>query len=322
MSKSPLISVVVLNYNGLMYLKRTIPPILELKYPNYEVIVIDNCSDDGSIEYLRKINGIKLIESTCLEGKNSACNRAIDSAKGKYVLLLDNDALITEENILKNLMERYDKNKNTGVLALSFYDENSNVSKSYGDFFGYYFITEKKPIPLDELKKYDNCLTGFPEGKGLFIKRCIWQEVGGYDPHLKFGGDDTDIGIKLWLMGYINYIYSRTVQIHIGMPERQDNKKYAIKWNNVFYAHLYTIVKNYSFFNMMITLFLYSCFGFIKSLKQSIFRVDIRSFLSFFSGYYLFIKNLPIAIEKRKDIQARRVIKYDLFLKIKPSRLD
>jgi len=320
MSKYPLVTVVVVNSNGLKYLKRTIPPILGLKYPNYEVIVIDNCSGDGSLEYLRKINGIKLTESTCLEGKNSACDRAIDSAKGEYVLLLDNDALITEENILKNLMERYDKNKNTGVLALSFYEENSNVSKSYGYFLGYYFIRENKPISVEELKKHDNCLTGFPEGKGLFIKKRIWQEVGGYDPHLKFGGDDTDLGIKLWLMGHRNYIYSRTVQIHIGLPERQDNRKFAIKWKNIFYAHLYTIVKNYSFFNMIITLILYSCFGFIKSVKQSLFRADIRSFLSFFSGYYLFIKNLPIAIEKRKEMQSRRVVKEDIFLKIRQGR--
>lgn len=320
MSKYPLVSVVVVNSNGLKYLKRTIQAILELDYPNYEIIVIDNCSADGSLGYLRKINGIKLIESTCLEGKNSACNRAIDSAKGEYVLLLDNDALITEKNILKNLMERYDKNKNAGVLALSFYDENFNVSKSYGYFLGYYFITEKKSIPLEELKKYDNCLTGFPEGKGLFIKKCIWQEVGGYDPHLKFGGDDTDLGIKLWLMGYRNYIYSKTVQLHIGLPERQDNKKYAIKWKNIFYAHLYTIVKNYGFFNMIITLILYSCFGFIKSAKQSLFRADIRSFFSFFSGYYLFIKNLPIAIDKRKEMQSRRVVKEDIFLKIRQGR--
>lgn len=320
MNKYPLISVVVLNYNGLKYLKRTIPPILGLKYPNYEVIVVDNGSTDGSLEYVRKIERIKLVKSPRLREKNFACNYAIERAKGEYILLLDNDAIITEENILKNLIDRYNKNKRTGVIGLSFYDEGFKISKSYGYFLGYYFITEKKPILVEELKKYDNSLTGFPEGKGLFIKKYIWQKVGGYDSHLKFGGEDNDLGIKLWLMGYRNYIYSRTIQLHIGMPERQDNTKYALKWKEMFYANLYTIVKNYGFFNMVITLFLYSCFGFIKSVKQALFRCDICPLLSFFSGYYLFIKNLPVAIKKRKEIQAGRVVKEDIFLKIKPTK--
>ena len=47
--KKPLISIVMLNYNGLKYLKSTIHPILKLDYPNYEFIIVDNCSTDGSI---------------------------------------------------------------------------------------------------------------------------------------------------------------------------------------------------------------------------------------------------------------------------------
>lgn len=317
-SKPPLISVVMLNYNGLKYLKRTILPILKLDYPNYEFIIVDNGSTDGSLEYIKKFKKIRLIKSPRLREKNFACNYAIKRAKGEYILLLDNDALITEKNILNELIKRY--TKETGVIGLSFYEDGFNYSKSYGGYLSYYFIKENGLLSVSKLKRYDSYKIGFPEGKALFISKQKWDEVEGYDDNLIFGGDDNDLGIKLWLRGYKNYLYSKTIQIHLGLQERKDNEKYRIKIKEMFYAHLYTVVKNYRYHNMGITLVGLSIFLFLKSIKQSVFRFHPGPFFAFFQGYYLFLKNLPVALKKRKEIQSKRVIKEDIFLKIKPPK--
>jgi hypothetical protein len=63
-------------------------------------------------------------------------------------------------------------------------------------------------------------------------------------------------------------------------------------------------------------------FAFIKSIKQSIFRLHLGPIFSFFHGYYLFIKMLPITLKKREDIQLKRVIKEDIFLKIRPPKFN
>jgi glycosyltransferase involved in cell wall biosynthesis len=110
-NKKPIISVVMLNYNGINYIKRTIPPLLKLNYPNYEIIIVDNGSTDGSIEYINSIKNIKLIRSPRKKRKNFACNYAIKQAKGEYILLLDNDILINQKNILKELYNRASKTK-------------------------------------------------------------------------------------------------------------------------------------------------------------------------------------------------------------------
>jgi GT2 family glycosyltransferase len=227
---------------------------------------------------------------------------------------MDNDSLIVNNNLILELIRRY--TKKTGVIGLAFHDEDSKYSNSLG-YLGYYYIKLNKKIDLNNIKKYDSCEIGFPEGKALFISRARWMEVGGYDNHLMFGGDDSDLGIKLWLKGYKNYFYSKTIQVHLGSPERQNNKKYFLKWKEMLYAHLYTVVKNYTFLNMLITLFGLSIFGLLKSIKQSVQRESMGPLFSFLGGYYLFLKNLPIAIKKRKIIQKQRVMKDDIFLKVR-----
>lgn len=321
MNDPPLISIVIVNYNGLAYLKKTIPPILQLDYPRYEAIVVDNGSTDGSIEFIKKTEGISLLQSPRLREKNFACNYGITHAAGDYVLLLDNDVVINEKKILNNLYTFYKSSDNVGCIGLAAYNEGDVCSKNYGSFLGYCFIKEKSCLRFSKIKELHGIEIGFPAGIAIFISSDIWKHVGGYDEHLIFGGDDNDLGIKLSLMGYKNYLYSNSIQIHIGMPERGNNTKYALKWKEMFYAHLYTIAKNYSFHAMLVTLFLYSFFGFFKSVKQSLFRHDVHPFLSFFSGYYIFLINLPTAIEKRKEIQSKRIVKFDRFLKIKPPEV-
>jgi GT2 family glycosyltransferase len=311
----------MLNYNGLKYLKRTIPPILKLDYPNYEFIIVDNGSTDGSIEFIKKFKKIRLIQSPRLREKNFACNYAIKRAKGEFILLIDNDLLITENSLLKSLISESKIHKDLGSLSLSFYNEGENFFKDYGGFFNYLFIKDRKKVLLNKYKKFNSIEIGFPQGLGFLIKKELWLKIGGYDEHLKFGGDDNDLGIRLLLMGYKNYLYSQTIQKHLGLPERQDNKKYSLKSKEMFYSQLYTIVKDFKFFNMIITLIGHSGFMFLKLTKRAIFRLHYSPFLAFFQGYYLFLKNLPYNLKKRKEIQSKRVIKEDIFLKIKPPKI-
>jgi GT2 family glycosyltransferase len=312
----------MLNYNGLKYLKRTIPPILKLDYPNYEFIIVDNGSTDGSIEFINKFKRIRLIKSPRLREKNFACNYAIKRAKGGYILLLDNDIIIREKRVLHSLMNNYYGLDKPGTLSFAYTNEGENLSKGYGCFFSYYFNREILYLNKNQIININNIKVGSPAGIGLFIKSSLWKDLGGYDDNLIFGGDDNDLGIKVWLMGYKNYLYSKTIQTHLGFVERQDNKKYPLRFKEIFYAHLYTVVKDFKFFNMVTTILGHSTFMFLKSIKQSFSRRHLGPFISFFQGYFLFLKNLPVALKKRKEIQSKRVIKEDIFLKIRPPKFD
>ena len=315
----PTISIVVINYNGKVYLEETLPPLLNLNYPNYEIIVVDNGSTDGSINFLKKLKKIKLIESKRIGEKNYACNLGISKSKGEYILLMDNDLIITDSNLLNNLLLEANYLHNWGVMSLAYYNRGEKLTKIYGSFKSFCFSYEKPAISFDEVIQMHGTTIGSPNGAGFFIKKELWDKVEGYDDHLPFGGDDDDIGIKLWLYGYVNYLYSKSIQIHIGMPERTDTYKYSVKLQKNVYAHMYTIVKNFKIINIFITLIGYIIFSFAKAIKQSIKRRSFKPLTATLIGYFTFIKNIPTALEKRKKIQKKRIIKNDIFLKIRPK---
>ncbi len=97
----PKVSVVVLTYNNLALNKYCITSVLEkTAYPNYELIVIDNLSTDGTVDYLRELEKqkhprLKIIFNTENSGFAGGNNKAIDEADGKYVVLLNNDTVVT-----------------------------------------------------------------------------------------------------------------------------------------------------------------------------------------------------------------------------------
>ncbi|MEM0054446.1 MAG: glycosyltransferase [Nitrososphaeria archaeon] len=92
---SPLVSVIILNYNGGDSVKRCIRSVLNSKYPNIEVVVFDNASKDGSYEEIlrefRALDNLKIIRSDVNYGFAKGNNVALNYAKGDYILFLNND---------------------------------------------------------------------------------------------------------------------------------------------------------------------------------------------------------------------------------------
>jgi GT2 family glycosyltransferase len=312
-------SIIIINFNGLQYLKRTLASVLELNYPDCEIIVADNGSEDGSIEYVQQISEVRLVQSPVYGSKNYAANYAVNQAQGDYILFLDNDLVLTEKEILKNLVNRYEQLDKCACLSLAYVNEGEKKTKGYGCFVSFFYSWSKPVISIEEVRKRHLSLIGTPQGACFFIKKNIWKELNGYDTFLTFGGDDDDLGMKAWMRGYKNYLYSKSIQIHIGLAERTDTKKYSEKFGKKTFAHLYTIIKNFNVINMIVSLFLYIHFNFLKSIKQSVVRLSASPLLNYIKGCFWFFKSLNVAWKKRKEIQSWRLSKKDIFLRIRPE---
>jgi hypothetical protein len=105
MSEHPLVSIVVLNWNGKDMLKTCLQSLSHLTYPNYEIIVVDNASTDGSPEMVRRdFPSAKVIVNEENLGFAAGCNVGIRVAKGKLIALFNNDA-IAEPAWLTKLVE-------------------------------------------------------------------------------------------------------------------------------------------------------------------------------------------------------------------------
>jgi len=319
--KDPKISVVMLNHNGLKYLKKTIHPILKLDYSNYEFIIVDNGSTDGSTAFIKKFKKIKLIENKENLGYSKGKNIGVKNAKGKYILLLDNDILIKDKDVLNELSKKY--KRSMGFIQILLLDINQKKTKHYGLYFSIYGVnSHQKSINIKNILKQSKNLIKIPSPTGgcMFFNKNNWNKIGGFDESQKFNIDDIDIGPRAFNLGYKNFLYTKKYFIHLGVKNAKTNKIYAKRFNLIFSGHGRSMIKNYNIKNLLLRFPVFFLFQLSKAIKYSFKRKTFAVFTSFIKSIKLFLKNLPDTLKQRKKIQSERKIKEDLFLKIKTPR--
>ncbi len=126
----PLVSIVTPIYNGSNTIKYTIESVLNQTYTNFEMIIVDDVSDDDTVkiikEYQDKDSRIKLIALTRKGGASVARNKAIRKAKGKYIAFLDGDDLWKKDKLEKQIKFMEDNNVYFSYTDYSYIDENGN----------------------------------------------------------------------------------------------------------------------------------------------------------------------------------------------------
>ena len=146
-TKQPLITVVMPNYNGHRFVEQAIDSVLNQTYPNFELLVVDDCSKDDSLQLVQqKAQSDDRVRVIALEhnaGVANARNVGIKEAKGKFIALLDNDDLWTEDKLERQLALA---NKGADIVYCSydFIDEQNNPIK--------------KPFIVPQQTNFNNCL--------------------------------------------------------------------------------------------------------------------------------------------------------------------
>jgi GT2 family glycosyltransferase len=320
--QKPLISIVMLNWNGLHYLKRTIPAILNVDYPNLEFIIVDNGSDDGSIGFIKKFKRIKLTQNRKNLGYSKGKNKGMLEAEGEYILCLDNDVLVDDKKMIDKLLGSCDEN--TGFLMPILIDLNEKKTDRYGIFFAVYgYYAHKKKVSLASIMCSNNLLPiGAPLGGIFFIKKSVWNHLGYFDESQDFNLDDIDIGPRAYIFGYKNFLLTDTYAVHVGINKTQYAKCYASRFRTMFSGHARSMLKNYKFSNLIYRFPIFFFFQFFKAIRYSFKNTSPRVFGAFLWSVCFFIKNLPDTLKQKKIIQSKRVVKKDIFLKIKPPKFE
>ncbi len=123
--KCPLVSIIILNWNGKKLLKDCLSSLFKLtSYPNYKVIVVDNGSTDGSVEYVKKhfpkADILPLDKNYGFsKGNNEGIKYALKKYNPKYILLLNNDTEIIQKDWLTKMVEVAESDKKIGIVGCS-----------------------------------------------------------------------------------------------------------------------------------------------------------------------------------------------------------
>lgn len=203
------VSVIIVNYNTLELTKNTIESVFEkTEVLNFEIILVDNASTDGSAEFFENNykERIILIKNSENLGFGRANNKGIEIAKGKYIFLLNSDTLLIN-NAIKILFDFMEQNIECGVCGGNLFDRDNRPVHSfkkelvniYSDFdFIKNFILKliyKKRIDFNYTNK--NIEVGYITGADMFIRKKILEKVGIFDSDFFMYFEETELTTRI-----------------------------------------------------------------------------------------------------------------------------
>ena len=224
MSKNPLVSIVVLNYNAGELLLNCIESIKKSSYKNLEIIVVDNISTDKSQKICKeKHPDIKLIQNNKNFGYCEGNNIGIREAKGDYIIILNPDTIV-ESNWIEELISAYNKfgeglyqPKHLSLNEKTVYMSAGNMLNIFG--FGY--AREKGNKDENQFNKIEEI--SYASGTCLFTSSNVLKKVGLFDPFIFLYHDDLDLGWRASQLGIKSYYVPTSIIYHA--------ESYSLKWN-------------------------------------------------------------------------------------------
>ncbi|MDD5111136.1 MAG: glycosyltransferase family 2 protein [Candidatus Altiarchaeota archaeon] len=198
---SPKVSVMVLNWNGKGDTLECLSSLARLDYPDYEVVVVDNGSTDGSQQEIKKgFPKVRLIENKENLGFAEGCNVGIRSTEGKYVLLLNNDMTFDPRMLMELvLVSESDDKIALSAPKLYVYGTKDVISHAGGMLRTYGTLT--RGYGEKDIGQYDRKTDIDFLGVGL-MRRSIFDEIGGFDKEFFIYMEDVDWCLRAKEAGY------------------------------------------------------------------------------------------------------------------------
>jgi GT2 family glycosyltransferase len=283
----PSVSIIVVNFNGKKLLKPCLKSLLTTNYPNFEIIVVDNASTDGSVESIKKLYGsypyVKIVENRENLGHAEGCNIGARVAKGRYLVFLDSDTELKAEDWLWELVKVMESDESIGLAQAKVVlakdkrrlDYVCTAIDALGTWAATYGLKE------DELKENFEVLAA--SSGCCIVRREVFNEVGGFDPDYFIYDDDTDLSLRSRLLGYKILLVPSAVIVHRGSVLRGINQR------TVYHSaknRMRTMLKNYELRNLwwrfLVLSFLMSMvsFGFLVLKKLDEAKATMKGLLS------------------------------------------
>jgi GT2 family glycosyltransferase len=199
------VSVIVVNWNGLRHLELCLGSLLGQTLPGVEIVLVDNGSSDGSVDFVRDRFGerVRLLVETENVGYARGLNDGIRMARGRYLLALNNDTEVAPD-CLALLVDAADRYPNVGLFApkiLNF--ESRNVIDNVGHLLYPDGLSRGRGRLEEDRGQYDReeeILLA--SGCAVLLRRAMLADIGLFDEVLFAYCDDTDLGLRAQLAGW------------------------------------------------------------------------------------------------------------------------
>lgn len=205
---NPVVSVCVANYNGETIISDCIDSILHQEdAPEFEILVHDDASTDGSLAALEKYDAVRLIKSEKNVGFCISNNRMAAAARGQFILLLNNDARLFPD-ALATLVEESERHDDRVILGLPQYDEATRELVDFGLKLDYFASS----VPLTQPSNGDIAMV---IGACMWVPRELWNTIGGFPEWFETNAEDVYLCCYARLLGYKIFVPGRSGFLHM-----------------------------------------------------------------------------------------------------------
>ena len=297
MTNRSLVSVIVVNWDGREYLEDCFTSLNKQTYTPLELILIDNASVDGSVEYVRDcFPMVSVFVNRENVGFGPAVNRGVEQAKGKYVLFLNND-LYLDERCVEKMVDMIEDEKIGVVIPKILYFQERNRINSFGNLINYLGLACPKYI--NEEDRPDMQVEETACGGIFLVKRELFKQVGGFDRDFFMYHEDHDLSWRIRLLGKKLMVNPEAVIYHKYHFSKNPKKFYYSEKNR-----LQLLLKNYQFKTLLLifpALILVEVAELCFALTTGWFVLKCRSYLEI-------VHLLPSILKKRRATQKLRKV--------------
>jgi GT2 family glycosyltransferase len=254
----PLISIIIVNYNVRDFLHHALVSLQKaMKGIRGDIIVVDNASDDGSVEMVRRrFPAIHLIVSKVNLGFAKANNLGLKRAQGKFLLLINPDTLV-QEDTLRVMIKFFLENPDVGLAGCKVLNPDGTFQLACRRSFPRPWVAFSKMIGLSAFFPHSRLLGRYnltylsPDetyeidavsGSFMMVRREAYEQVGGLDEEFFMYGEDLDWCYRIQQAGWKNYYVHSTQIIHY---KGESTKRSNLDEIRTFYQAMHLFVQKH-----------------------------------------------------------------------------
>ena len=271
------LSVIIVNYNVKEFLQNLLHSIEKASANlSKEIIVVDNASDDGSVEVIReKFPYVNLIENKINVGFGKANNQGLAIAKGNYILFINPDCIVSEDTLDK-MISFFGGHSDCALAGCKILNSDGTLQlacrrsfpgpwTSFTKVTGLSNLFPKSRIfarynltYLDENKTYE---VDAVSGSFMMMRKTVYDNVGGFDEQFFMYGEDLDLCYRIQKAGHkVFYVHSTQVIHYKGESTKRSN----LDETKLFYDAMHLFVKKHLSSFPLVEIILRSAIGFRK----------------------------------------------------------
>lgn len=310
-------SVIIVSWNALDHLQTFLPGVVQTNYSDFEIILADNASTDGSAEWVR--SAFPTVKIAALDRNYGYCggnNRAVPYATGDVLIFLNNDVDV-DPAWLTHLARSFEADSDVAAVQPKMrayedpeYFEYAGAAGGYLDAYGFPFCRGRlfDSVEKDTGQYDDSAEIFWASGAALAIRKEIFQKLGGFDEDFEFHMEEIDLCWRLWNRGYTVHFAPESIVYHLGggsLPMNSPRKAYynyrnslAMLWKNYHTAALITRIPVRLLFD-------------VAAAFRELISGRFRFFYAIVRGHLHFYASLSKIHIKRKALRAERIVPGD-----------